>query len=960
MRWNRQATRLFGFEAAEAIGRPITQMLVADGDPAAGETLMRRLREGEVWDGEWLAPRKGGGRLWVRLAMSPLRDERGELIGAIAVSLDISERKRAQTALAASEERLRIALDAGRMGTWDWDMDAGTMRWSESLELIHGLEPGSFGGMFEHFQADIHPEDRAGVLAAIQRAVHDGLELTLDHRIVRPSDGAVRWLALRGRVLRDEAGRATGMAGVCADITVRKDAERSLAVQHAISRVLATATSLEEATPKLVRAIAEALGWEVGALWRLDEDDAVLRFVGGWSATRGTGAKFLRKSGEFLFERGYGLPGHVWSDGRPVWIADVATDDNFPRAPFALEENLHAAFGFPLTLGEHILGVMEFFSRRIREPDEPVLDLMTAVGAQIGQYLERQATRTELVESEARKSAILESALEAIVTMDQHGTVVEMNAAAAEMFGLDRDDATGKELAELVIPPSLRERHRDALQRYRRTGHGRILGRRLELTGMRSDGTEFPIELTVTRVQLPDDREILFTGYIRDITPRRRAEELQAKLFESERSAREHVERAHERSVFLADAGVLLGGSLDHRRTLAKIARLIVPRLADFCSVDLLEADGTIQAVAVTHADPGKIELAREYRRRFPPQVGTEGGVADVIDSGEPVIYPELTPEMVARQMTDPERREILRSLGLRSVMVVPLRARGQALGSITLASAESGRVYGEDDLEVAQELARRAALALDNARLYEERSHVARTLQRSLLPRRLPEIPGIQVAAFYQPAGVTQTEVGGDFYDVFDAGEDAWSVVVGDVCGKGVEAAALTGMARHTLRVAVLREPSPSGALRELNRVMLQEDGERFCTVALGRIERTYAGLRLTVACGGHPSPLVVRADGGVAAVGAPGSLLGVFQHVSIEDLVVELDPGDQAVFFTDGLVDARHPTPLDEAGLRRLVADCRGLSAQETVDRLGEAVADPSGEAPDDVCILVVRVDG
>ena len=326
------------------------------------------------------------------------------------MSLDISERKRAQTALAASEERLRIALDAGRMGTWDWDMDAGTMRWSESLELIHGLEPGSFGGMFEHFQADIHPEDRAGVLAAIQRAVHDGLELTLDHRIVRPSDGAVRWLALRGRVLRDEAGRATGMAGVCADITVRKDAERSLAVQHAISRVLATATSLEEATPKLVRAIAEALGWEVGALWRLDEDDAVLRFVGGWSATRGTGAKFLRKSGEFLFERGYGLPGHVWSDGRPVWIADVATDDNFPRAPFALEENLHAAFGFPLTLGEHILGVMEFFSRRIREPDEPVLDLMTAVGAQIGQYLERQATRTELVESEARKSAILECA----------------------------------------------------------------------------------------------------------------------------------------------------------------------------------------------------------------------------------------------------------------------------------------------------------------------------------------------------------------------------------------------------------------------------------------------------------------------------------------------------------------------------------------------------------------------
>ena len=169
-------------------------------------------------------------------------------------------------------------------------------------------------------------------------------------------------------------------------------------------------------------------------------------------------------------------------------------------------------------------------------------------------------------------------------------------------------------------------------------------------------------------------------------------------------------------------------------------------------------------------------------------------------------------------------------------------------------------------------------------------------------------------MAAFYQPAGVMQTEVGGDFYDVFEAGDDAWGVMIGDVCGKGVEAAALTGMARHTLRASALREPSPSRVLEALNRVMLREDGERFCTVALGRIERTVsAGVRLTVACGGHPSPLVVRREGGVATVGAPGSLLGVFEDVTIEDRVVELDPGDRVVFFTDGLVDPRHPTPLD-----------------------------------------------
>ena len=958
-RWNRHATRLLGFEAAEAIGRPITDVLVADGDAAASEELMRRIREGEAWDGEWLAPRRNGGRVWVRLANAPVRDEDGELVGTIAVSLDITERKRAQTALAESEERLKIALEAGRMGTWDWDMRAGTMRWSESLERIHGLAPGTFGGMFEHFQADVHPEDRGRVLGSIERAVHEGKEWSLDYRIVRAKDGSVRWLTVRGRVLRDEDGRPTGMAGVAVDITERKKAERSLAVQYAVSRVLSTSTSVGEATPKLVEAIAESLGWEVGAIWRVDDDERVLRYLGGWAATKMTGAHFLQKSREFIFEEGLGLPGRVWTSGRPAWIPDLGLDENFPRAPFALEEGLHSAFASPITLGDEVLGVMEFFSRRIREPDEDVLELMAGAGAQFGQYLERQATETELVESEARKSAVLESALEAIVSIDEHGVVLEMNAAAAEMFGYDRDDVIGRELAELVIPPSLRERHREALQRYRRTGRGRIFGRRLELTAMRADGSEFPVELTVTRVELPDPDELLFTGYIRDITPRRRAEELQAKLFESERAAREQVERAHDRVAFLAEASVLLSASLDSRRTLTKIARLVVPRLADWCSVDLVEPDGTIAAVAVTHADPERVELAREYRRRYPVRIDEPGDVSAVIASGVAEIVPEMTAEMLEREIPDADQRRVAAELGMRSTMVVPLVARGRALGAITFASAGSDRTFGEDDLELAQELARRAALAIDNSRLYEERSHIARTLQRTLLPRRLPEIPGIQIGAFYQPAGVAQTEVGGDFYDVFEAGDEAWGVVVGDVCGKGVEAAALTGMARHTLRGSALRDPAPSAALENLNRVMVREDGERFCTVALGRLEHSGPGFRLTVACGGHPSPFVVRADGRVETVGVPGSLLGVFEDVEIRERTIELGSGDQAVFYTDGLVDARHPTPLDEPALRELASACRDSTAQETVDRLGAAVDDPSGEAPDDVCILAIRVD-
>jgi PAS domain S-box-containing protein len=957
-RWNRHAEELFGFDAREVIGRNITDILVADGDEAAAESIMERVREGESWEGEWLAPRKDGGHIWVRIANTSVRDQDGSLIGMIGVSVDISERKTAELALAESEERLEIALDAARMGTWDWDLASGTVRWSESLERIHGLEPGSFGGTFEDFQADVHPEDHARVLAAIEQSVREGGDYAIDYRIVRPDDGAVRWLAVRGRVLRDAEGRATGIAGVCVDISDRKDAERSAAVQYAVARVLSAAPSLEDATPLLAGAIGEALGWEVGTMWRVDTDVAALRFVGGWTASPETGSRFLRKSGEFVLEPGVGLPGRILRTARPAWIPDVATDDNFPRALFALEEGLHAAFGFPITFGAQVLGVMEFFSRRILEPDERLLELMAAIGAQLGQYLERQRAETELIESEARKTAVLESALEAIITMGDDGRIVEMNSAAADMFGRPREEAIGRELAELIIPPALRDEHRKGLERYRATGRGRIFGRRLEFNAMRADGSEFPVELTVTRVELPGPQPALFTGYVRDITHRRHVEELQGKVIESERAAREQVEKAHERVAFLADASMLLASSLDLGKTLSKIARLVVPRLADWCSIHTLAPDGTIRSAVVHHPDPDKVRLAREYERRYPATREDPGGAGLSIRSGEPQLYPEITPDMLEEGFPDPDQRRILLELGVRSAMIVPLEARGRALGSITFASSESGRSFGAHDLELAHDLARRAALAIDNARLYEERSHIARTLQRSLLPRRLPEIEWLEVAALYQPAGIMRTEVGGDFYDVFEAGDGVWGVVVGDVCGKGAEAAALTGMARHTIRGSTLRQTSPRGALEDLNRVMLREDGERFCTVALGRVETTERAARLTVACGGHPLPFVLRRRGKVETIGAPGSLLGVFEDVSIEDRSTVLKPGDLAVFFTDGLVDSRHPTPLDDGALRALVQACAGRGAQETVDRIAEAVADPSGQAPDDICVVVLRV--
>jgi len=559
-------------------------------------------------------------------------------------------------------------------------------------------------------------------------------------------------------------------------------------------------------------------------------------------------------------------------------------------------------------------------------------------------------------ESEARKSAILQSAQDAIVSMDADGLVVDFNPAAEEMFGYREPDVVGSELASLLIPPADRDRHRSSLARYLATGRSSILGRRVELLALRADGQELPVEVTVTHVD--DPGQMLFTAYIRDISDRRRVEQMRAQLLANERAARAEAESANERLSFLADASVVLASSLNYRRTLSKLTKLAVPRVADWCTIEIVDPNGSVQSIEVTHSDPEKIATAKEFRLRYPPDPTEPGGIYEVIRTSRSIVYPEITDEMLEAGTRDPEQRDLARSLGLRSAMIVPLIARGRSMGAITFASAESGRRFGDADLEFAEDLARRASLAIDNARLYEERSHIARTLQRSLLPPELPEVPGIEMAALYQPAAIERNEVGGDFYDVFEIREGEWAIAIGDVCGKGVEAAALTGFARHTLRAVAVHQRVPSAVLSTLSEALRREDGERFSTVAFALLEPRADGARLTVACGGHPLPLVLRRNGHAETIGVPGTLLGIFEEVEVEDRSIELEPGDTVVFFTDGLIDSRRSHPLGERGLLDFVRTCVDLDAHGTAERFLEAVADPDSEAPDDVAIVVVRV--
>ncbi|MGH2913416.1 MAG: SpoIIE family protein phosphatase [Solirubrobacteraceae bacterium] len=412
-------------------------------------------------------------------------------------------------------------------------------------------------------------------------------------------------------------------------------------------------------------------------------------------------------------------------------------------------------------------------------------------------------------------------------------------------------------------------------------------------------------------------------------------------------------QRAQRHSAFLAEASAVLASSLDYEQTLRNVAQLAVPGIVDWCALDLIDADGDRLQVAVAHVNPDRLALAEQLRHYEPARPDPERGLGRVLRTGERELYPEISDEMLAEGAVDEHHLELLREVGFRSVAVVPMRAGERILGAMTLVSAESGRVLDEFDLELAEHVAARAAVAIENARLYSERTTIAQTLQASLMPDQLPEIAGYELAAAYTPA-VQGSWVGGDFYDVWDVG-DAWFLTIGDVTGKGVKAAALTSLVRHTLRAASEYEASPAALLATVDRILARRRPTSICTALCLRVDADGAVL----AVGGHPLPLLVG-DGEVVPVGEHGPLLGGFDSARWQDHPVALEPGGALVAYTDGVTDA-----VGEDGTRygtgRLYDTLRrrpDASATDIVNGVVSAINEfqPSAHA-DDIAALVIR---
>ena len=1023
---------------------------------------------------------------------------------------------------------------------------------------------------------------------------------------------------------------------------MRERADLVSSLDRDVGRVLAESRDVREATPRLLETVARELGWDAATLWEVEGPEAGLARVHAWQAP-GTPSPLGDGPG---FDGGVGLPGRVLASGEPAWVADVREDPAFGRPGGDAAAGIRAAAAFPITGTRGVRGVIELFSRRPRPPDPSLMQAMTSVGRYVGQHMERRRAEEAVRRGEAVRGAVLESAIDSVITMNHEGRVVEFNPAAERTFGYRRSDAVGKLVRELIVPADQREAHQRGLERYLATGEGPLVGTRAEVMAMKADGTEFPVEISITRighddppmfaaylrdvtarkaaeetvrrlaaivehsndaivaadlrgtivawnpaaeglygwtaaeiigrhisVTAPPDRQsetnflarqvadgnsvvghrtvrmrkdgslvdvsltlspilgsnesvVGLAGIIRDITEEKRIEGERIRLLDQEKVARLRAEELEQRASFIAETQAALDSSLNFDEVLRRLTRLVVPGLADWCAVHMLEPDGSITQVAVGHVDPEKVQLAEELARRYPPDPDDPQGVPGVLRTGEPQHVREITAELLEAGARDAEHLEIIRGLGLCSAMIVPLQARSQTLGAITLVSAESERLYGEEDLAFASELGRRAALSVDNARLHseltnrsqelgfladaseqldatvgleetlqklaeltlreplladgsmvdrlddtgnivrvaaatadpenqpaldrlreedldldsadpiavamrtgqlqrvddparglpgrtavvapmrargrmvgaitiasfgdrrfgeddvrvvrelarraafavdnarreKETNYIADRLQRSLLPPHLPNIRGVDIATRFRPAG-DRNEVGGDFYDIFQTGPNRWAITIGDVCGKGADAAAVTALARHTLRATAIRSgESPDELLRTLNDAMLVDNPTdfQFCTVAFAGLELGDGSTRLEVSSGGHPLPVVLRAGGEVESAGEPGTLLGVVPDPALSCAELELFRGDTLVFYTDGITEARTPEGLfGHEGLLRALETCAGCDAAEIAERIDQSMLDVQmGGLRDDVALVVVQI--
>jgi GAF domain-containing protein len=417
------------------------------------------------------------------------------------------------------------------------------------------------------------------------------------------------------------------------------------------------------------------------------------------------------------------------------------------------------------------------------------------------------------------------------------------------------------------------------------------------------------------------------------------------------RAAAEAARRNWELA-YLADVSLEISSSLDYQSTLANVASLSVPTLADWCAVDIV-TDGVPSTLAVAHVDPEKVRWAWELQERYPTDYEAPTGPGNVYRTGVSELYPEITDEMIVAGARDEEHLRISRELNMRSALVVPIPGREQILGILTLIRTDDAAAFGPGDLAIAEEVGRRAGIAIENATLYEQTENVALQLQRAVLPDAVDAVPHWEVAAHYAPGGVG--EVGGDFYDAIPLPDGSVAIAVGDVMGHGVRAAAAMAQIRAATRAYMSLDPDPASVMSNLDVMFARLALTQLVTLFYAVVD--LAGGTISFANAGHHPAIVVSPGKDPTPLSAPTRLPLGAGGDERDTTTVEFVDHDVLVVFTDGLIERRGEDI--DVGLTRLARAVPGLLTGPLDERTAALVADLAGDVAhdDDVTVLTLR---
>ncbi len=645
----------------------------------------------------------------------------------------------------------------------------------------------------------------------------------------------------------------------------------------------------------------------------------------------------------------------VIRSGEPVLLAEMTNmllksfAQGSEHARFMIDNGYRSAVVAPLLARERTLGALSVLRLGDGDPyGSEDLDLVCELARRAALAIDNARLFSDLHGAEQRLEAILVNLAEAITVVDEHGQTVFANQAAADLLGAD----TPEELTS-ARPGTIMPRFLVSDEQGEELDLERMPGRRLFA------GEQQPEPLLVRNVVRATGEERWLIVRASAIADHETGRILYAvNVFENITE----VKRAQLAESFMAEASRVLASSMDYAETLQRVARLAVPQIADWCAVDVLSESGEIERVAVHHSDPSMLTLAQRLDQSYRPALDEPLGVPEVIRSGEARIYTDIDAAALATYARDSEHLALLEAIGAIDVIIVPLAAPARTIGAITLVCTGSTRRLSHADLALAERLGRRAGTTIESARLYTERTRIAHTLQRALLPESLPEIPGAEIQALYSAAGELN-EVGGDFYDVFPYDVDRWMLVIGDVCGKGPRAAGVTALARHTLRAAAISGQSPAGMLSTLHEALLrQPPGADLCTVCLVMLTRVQDGARLTIALAGHPPPLLISAGAEVEQAGLSGTVLGVVDPVSIEESEITLSASETLLLYTDGVIEAGRPDHLlGEEGLLELCTAAPNLPLEGFLEHIElAALTRAQGRLRDDIALLALRIEG